>query len=361
MTSVPPPFERVQRFIELAEEFVREQALGVLSKGYAGLVASVHANKQLREIALHEGIDAVLKSTDSAIVELRNKARSEFATPAERGAEQAMGDRVLQTFPDDAVLGEELGARGKTSQDGGSGIRWVFDPVDGTTSMLRTAVAQAYSIELPDPEPAFGVTIGVVSDDKAVAGVVAELRPRQDDGLKVDRLWAGGSGVPTTCNGTSVIARPAVPLAEATLTCTAPWVMFGKSEEQWGTFQALEEAAARVITGQNCIGFMELLGRDGRFNIAFEQDLTLPDIAAIGPILLNAGVAVTDIQGNPLLFGPEQQRRGHEFSVLAAHPTLYRQAAAQIRSGPNGRSTREAWGKKETGVDVRKFDKGPEV
>ncbi|MGI8648697.1 MAG: hypothetical protein DLM55_02905 [Acidimicrobiales bacterium] len=350
MASVSPPSERVPEFLAFGEQLVRAHALPILSQGYAELVESLRADEQLGEIARHGGIDAALNHPTLGVL---RKGKQEFATPAELRAEGAMADRVLEAYRGHSVLGEELGAREQTPSEDDQGIRWVFDPVDGTTSMLRTAVAQAYGIELPDPPPAFGVTIGVLEGDEAIAGVVAELRPREVGELEITRLWTGGSGTPATCNGELVTARPAVPLAGATLASTVPEVMF-RSEEEWRDFQALEEVASGdCATGQNCIGFMELLGPNGRVDVVFERDLKAPDTAALVPILTAAGVRVTDAQGAPPRFSPEELAPEYEYIVLAAHPDPHAEAVARIGFGPDGPSTFGQW-KKVTGVDVAK-------
>jgi myo-inositol-1(or 4)-monophosphatase len=60
----------------------------------------------------------------------------------------------LQERPDDAVLGEEGG-----HASGTSGVRWVVDPLDGTTNYL-------YGY------PSFAVSIAAESDGEMVVGVV---------------------------------------------------------------------------------------------------------------------------------------------------------------------------------------------
>jgi|GEM_PF-2540561 len=350
MTSAFPPSGHVQEFLTFGEQLITEEALPILSHGYADLVESLRANEELRKLARSDGINAVLTSEDSQIVELR-KTNKELATGAERDAEGRMGARVRETYRGHSVLGEELGARDQMPVEGSLGIRWVFDPVDGTTSMLRMSVAQAYGIPLASPPPAFGVTIGVLEGDEAIGGVVAQLRPG-GEGLAVTRLWTGGSGVPTTCNGELVTVGPAVPLAGATLASTVPEVMF-HSEAEWRDFQALDEIVGRCVTGQNCIGFMELLDPAGSVDVVFERDLTAPDTAALVPILTAAGVRVSDAQGASSRFGPTELIPSYEYIVLAAHPELHAQAVARIQSGPDGPSTFGQW-KKATGVDVAK-------
>ncbi len=49
---------------------------------------------------------------------------------ADRGAEEAIRDRVRASGRGEGVLGEEYG-------DDGSDVRWIVDPIDGTTSYVR--------------------------------------------------------------------------------------------------------------------------------------------------------------------------------------------------------------------------------
>ncbi len=53
-------------------------------------------------------------------------------TIADRECERLIVDALHEAFPDDGFLGEE-GAR----QTGGSGRRWIVDPIDGTRDFLR--------------------------------------------------------------------------------------------------------------------------------------------------------------------------------------------------------------------------------
>jgi len=55
------------------------------------------------------------------------KADNSFVTIADREAERFLRRQIEQTFPDDAILGEEEGEK-----TGRSGKRWIIDPVDGT-------------------------------------------------------------------------------------------------------------------------------------------------------------------------------------------------------------------------------------
>lgn len=295
-------------------------ALADLSAGFATLVQRFRDNSELAELVGEVGISQAVASDNSAFADLQKKNK-EFVTAAERSAEMTMRERVASVYPSHAIVGEEFGA----SQ--GDEWLWVFDPVDGTSAMIRTAMAHAYGVELATPAPAFGITIAVVHGDDAVLGLVGELRPA-DDGLVMPRVWVGGRGLPTTCDGRPASVKPAVSLAEATLASTVPEVMF-TTAETWGGFQALLDSTAAFQPDQNCIGFTRVI--DGSVDIVMESDLTLPDAAALIPVLEGAGVTITDHAGSPVRF--DTQARGGEYSLLAAAPGLHSEALAAVRAG----------------------------
>lgn len=82
---------------------------------------------------------------------------TDLVTDLDRAAEARIVDRILRARPDDGVLGEEGGERA-----GSSGVRWVIDPLDGTTNYV-------YGY------PAYSVSIAAEADGQAVAAVVVDV------------------------------------------------------------------------------------------------------------------------------------------------------------------------------------------
>jgi myo-inositol-1(or 4)-monophosphatase len=92
-------------------------------------------------------------------LEIEEKAASDdLVSAADRDAERAIVSVLAALRPDDAILGEELGGRG-----GSSGIRWLVDPIDGTTNYLYDRADWAVSVAAVDEH-----------DGRILAGVVAE-------------------------------------------------------------------------------------------------------------------------------------------------------------------------------------------
>ena len=79
---------------------------------------------------------------------------TDAVTQMDRGAEERIVAMIRRERPDDAILGEEGGARSGTT-----GMRWVIDPLDGTVNYL-------YDL------PCWAVSVGVEDATGAYAGVV---------------------------------------------------------------------------------------------------------------------------------------------------------------------------------------------
>jgi myo-inositol-1(or 4)-monophosphatase len=79
---------------------------------------------------------------------------TDVVTEADTAAEALLVSRITAARPDDGLLGEE-GA----SREGGSGLRWVVDPLDGTVNYLYGLPSWSVSIAVEDSQGAF---VGVV-------------------------------------------------------------------------------------------------------------------------------------------------------------------------------------------------------
>ena len=122
------------------------------------------------------------------IAETKSSA-TDIVTAADQASENLIRDRILAARPDDSVLGEE-----GSQVSGGTGVRWVVDPIDGT-------VNYAHGI------PNYAVSIGVELDGETVVGVV--LNPAQ--GLEYTARRGGGA----FCNGSPIRVAEPVEVAQS--------------------------------------------------------------------------------------------------------------------------------------------------
>lgn len=72
------------------------------------------------------------------------KTTGDFVSEADMQAEKTIADHLLSRFPDYGWVGEESEAR-ESRQDG---LRWIVDPLDGTTNFLKGLPHWAVSIAL---------------------------------------------------------------------------------------------------------------------------------------------------------------------------------------------------------------------
>jgi myo-inositol-1(or 4)-monophosphatase len=120
------------------------------------------------------GVDAKSTATD-------------LVSDADLDAEAAVRSRIRAARPADAILGEERGERG-----GGSGLRWVVDPLDGTVNYLFGLPAWSVSIACEDDR---GPLVGVVRDPLQLESFTA-----------VRGGGAALNGRPIACSDTSSLA-----------------------------------------------------------------------------------------------------------------------------------------------------------
>lgn len=154
--------------------------------------------EELLDLATRAARRAGAHLRDERPAELRVDTKSsptDVVTHMDRASEEMLVSLILSERPDDAVLGEEGGSR-----DGTSGVRWVLDPLDGTTNYL-------YGV------PLWSVSVGAEVSGVVVAGVVdAPVL-----GVTYAASLGGGSRVLQAGTWTSLHASGITDLAQALL------------------------------------------------------------------------------------------------------------------------------------------------
>jgi myo-inositol-1(or 4)-monophosphatase len=113
---------------------------------------------------------------------------TDVVTLVDRSSEQLIRGRLLAARPGDAFVGEEGGA-----DVGGSGVRWIVDPIDGTVNFL-------YGL------PQYAVSIAAEHHGEVVAGVVLNV----PTGVMYTATLGGGAWR----GDTRLAVRAPAPLAE---------------------------------------------------------------------------------------------------------------------------------------------------
>lgn len=204
---------------------------------------------------------------------VETKSDGSPVTKADREAETAARAWVRSRFPDDGVLGEELG-----EERPGAPRRWVIDPIDGTKSFVRGT-------------PLWGSLVALCEGTRVLAG--AAYFPA------VDELIAAAPGAGCWWNGSRCHVSDVDTLAQATVLTTDE--RFRERPEWQAGWRALSAAAGVSRTWGDCFGY--LLVATGRAEAMCDPVMSPWDAAALQPIIEEAGGTFTDWNGVATAFG----------------------------------------------------------
>src|SRR4051812_10314838 len=196
---------------------------------------------------------------------------TDMVTEIDRASESLIVSGIRAARPDDGIVGEE-GA----DHPGTSGVRWLIDPVDGTTNYL-------YKF------PGFAVSIAAEHDGVVVAGVV-------NDPLHRD-VFAAGAGRGATRNGEPIHASTATDLTTALVGTGFSY----ERERRLRQANVLVEVLPRVrdIRRMGAAAVDLCSVACGRLDAFYERGLGPWDLAAGALIAREAGATVGDLAGGP--------------------------------------------------------------
>ena len=233
----------------------------------------------------------LLAGLDQVRTDVQTKSSgTDMVSEMDRAAEASIVAALLGARPDDGMLGEE-----GTVRPGSSGVRWVVDPLDGTTNYLYGLAG-------------FGVSIAAELDGVVVAGVVLDVVR--------DELFAATLGGGATRDGHPIAASPATELATSLVATGFSY----DAARRGAQAAALVEVVPRVRDirrfGAAAVDLCSVAC--GRVDAYFERGLAPWDLAAGGLIASEAGAVVTDFDGGPARAG----------SVVASAPGI----ASELRA-----------------------------
>jgi histidinol-phosphatase len=229
----------------------------------------------------------------AADLSVRHKADATHVTDADTASEAAMRALLARERPDHAVLGEEEGLIG----DLDAASRWILDPIDGTASFVRGL-------------PIWGTLIALEHDGAIVVGVASAPALGR-------RWWAAtGRGAFSDHGAMRVSAVDRIEDAHFGHASISSWSEHGRGPQ----FAALAE---RVWRSRGVGDFwMHVLVAEGVFDIAAEPIVSLWDLAAVKPIVEEAGGRFTDLSG---------EARADGGSALSTNGLLHDAALAALR------------------------------
>lgn len=249
-----------------------------------------------RQAALEAG-RITLEHFQRGDLRVERKSDRSPVTVADRNAEQHLRRRISEAFPGDAVLGEEFGAT-----EGDSSWRWILDPIDGTKSFICGV-------------PLYGTLIGIEHHDKSVAGVI-HIAPLQETVYAAEgrgAWYVRGDAAPTPARVSSCDR-----LQEAVFLTSQVDLFDSRGAHE--AFRRLSGEAFITRTWGDCYGY--LLVATGRAEVMVDPEMHLWDIAALLPVVEEAGGTLTDWGG---------ERTIHSGEAVATNGALLEQVLAATR------------------------------
>ncbi|WP_096394631.1 inositol monophosphatase [Halorubrum trapanicum] len=107
-------------------------------------------------------------------IAVETKGEDDVVTEADRAAQRAVIASIRETFPDDAVVGEEEDERKTVPDDGPA---WVIDPIDGTNNYVRDVRIWATAVAaVVDGEPVAAAIVAPALGDTYTADATGAYR-----------------------------------------------------------------------------------------------------------------------------------------------------------------------------------------
>ena len=195
-------------------------------------------------------------------------------TDADQAVERAIRERIATARPGDGIFGEEYGVEGDSNR------QWIIDPIDGTANFLRGV-------------PVWGTLIALTIDGVPVVGVASSPA--------LGRRWWGSRGAgawtadAAADGGARRIAVSGVrELADASLSF--------QSIAQWREAGYLDRLLGLAETVWRDRAYGDLwsytLLAEGLVDVVAEFDVKPYDVAALVPIVEEAGGRLTSVTGD---------------------------------------------------------------
>jgi myo-inositol-1(or 4)-monophosphatase len=206
------------------------------------------------------------------------KGAQDWLTEADGAVERFLSERLAARFPADGFQGEE-GGKARTGN-----LRWVVDPIDGTSNYARGS-------------PRFCVSLGLLEDRTPLLGVL--VAPA------LGEIFAARLGGGATLNGGAIHAAATTELSRALVEIgwshRRPTTTFASLVQR-----VIEAGAAPRLSGSGALGLADVAA--GRSDAYVELHINLWDVAAALVVLREAGAHISPFldgdgpeRGNPIL------------------------------------------------------------
>ncbi len=270
----------------------------------------------MTESSLHPDLRLALELADRADAISRSRFRAADLvvttkpdlTPvsdADKQIERTIREVLQAERPDDSILGEEFSDElgGEFGTAGSPTRQWIIDPIDGTANFVRGVPVWATLIALAvDRVPVIGVVSAPALGKRwwAAAGSGAYVRDTtraSDTPSSAGSAGSSGSAEPRSGDdpGRRIRVSRVADLADASVACSGinRWEQAGKLQHY------LELCRRSWRTRDYGDAWPYMMVAEGLVDVAGEYDLKPYDMAALVPIVEEAGGRFSSVEGEP--------------------------------------------------------------
>ncbi len=236
-------------------------------------------SNQVAKIAQKTGAYIKAEAGKISLKRANYKGLNDLVTYVDKESEERIVEELTKLLPNADILAEEGQYPIKKSK-----LKWVIDPLDGTTNFVHGI-------------PAYAISIALLDNDEPLVAVVFDVEREEC----FSAFKEGGAFL----NGEKIEVSKSQKLSECLMATGFPVTVFDKSSR----LLKITESFIRETHGVRRIGSAALdlaYVSCGRFDGFFEYNLNAWDVAAGVLLVLEAGGNVSDFKGGDnYIFGKE--------------------------------------------------------
>ncbi len=233
----------------------------------------------VQEIAREAGEFIAKQREDFTFDKVEFKGEHNLVSYVDKGAEKIIVKALAELVPDAGFVTEE-----GTVEQAEKGLRWVVDPLDGTTNFVHSL-------------PPYCVSIALMQDDEVIIGVIYEITAKE-----MFYAWKDSDAY---LNGAKIVCSKVDKLENALVTMGFSYKIEGAMDsflKQIKYYQTYTDGIRRIGSAAAVLAYVAA----GRLDAFTQLNLSSWDVAAGALIAQRAGAKVSDCKGgNDFVFGGE--------------------------------------------------------
>ena len=244
--------------------------------------------KSAEEIARQAGAFIREQRKEFDLNNVVNKGQRDLVSYVDVNSEKIIVEGLKKILPEAGFLTEE-----KTISESNHSLRWIIDPLDGTTNFIHGV-------------PPYSLSIALEQKGKLLVGIVYEIN--------LDECFYAWKDGGAFLNGKKISVTKTSSLRDSLTATGFPYKEFPEMNRFFSTLRFLFNNTHGVRRlGSAAVDLVYVAC--GRFDGFFEYNLNPWDVAGGALIVKEAGGMVTDFSGgNNFLFGKE---------IIACNPNIY--------------------------------------